>query len=170
MAYHGIPWRGIGFHGVAKDSMAPRGVPWHAMGGTIATPVATASALHGNLTACHGNPHGTPTPAAPRLGLRLGLHGMPWRSVEGSVVCRGKFCRRWCHGMSRKKKITYMRRLFREMLRHGHPRFAIYPIAATYFRHQPPRGAYGKQLSRNLKSTCRNTRRGCLWLLRRGDY
>jgi len=30
---------------------------------------------------------------------------MPWRSVEGSVVCRGRcrgrFCRRWCHGMPR---------------------------------------------------------------------
>ena len=51
---HGIPWRGIGFHGR----------PWHAMGGTMAAPAATArapsTALHGNLTACNGNPHGTP--------------------------------------------------------------------------------------------------------------
>ena len=64
--------------------MGPWWVPWHAMGGTVATPAATAAtALHGSLKACHGNPHGNPMPTAPRLGLglRLGLgfHGMPWK-------------------------------------------------------------------------------------------
>ena len=43
MAYHGIP---TASHGVAKDSMAPWGVPWQAMGGTMATPAATATALY----------------------------------------------------------------------------------------------------------------------------
>ena len=58
--------------------------------------------------------HGTPISTAPRLGLSLGLgfHGMPWRSVEGSEVCRarcrGRFCRRWSHGMSRKRTTMYM--------------------------------------------------------------
>ena len=65
---------------------------------------------------CDDNPHGTPLFTAPKSGLGLGFHGMPWRSVEGSiwyavddavevrgrfrVVCRGRFCRGWCHGMS----------------------------------------------------------------------
>ena len=39
----------------------------------------------GNLTACHGNPHGTPMSTASGLRLGLGFHGMPCRSVEGSV-------------------------------------------------------------------------------------
>ena len=56
---HSVPWRGMGFHG------APWGVLWHATGGTIATPVATATALHDNPTECHGNPHGTPMFTAP---------------------------------------------------------------------------------------------------------
>ena len=41
---HGTPWRGIGLHGT------PWGMPEHAMGGTMATPAATATALHGNPT------------------------------------------------------------------------------------------------------------------------
>ena len=64
--------------------MARWGVPWHAMGATMATPAATGTAFRGNLTACHGNPHGPLMPVAPRLGLGLGFHGMPWRSGEGS--------------------------------------------------------------------------------------
>ena len=71
----------------------------------MATTAATATALHGDPTACHGNPHGTPMSTAPRVGLGLGIglgfQGMPRRSEEGSVVCRGRFCRRWCHGMPR---------------------------------------------------------------------
>ena len=54
----------------------------------MATPAATATALHGNPTECHGNPHGTPMLTATRLGLGIGLglgfHGIPWRSVEDS--------------------------------------------------------------------------------------
>ena len=98
---HGIPWRDIGFYGT------PWGLPGHAMGGTMAPPAATTTALHGNPTECHVNPRGTPMSTAPRLGLGLGLgfHGMPWRSAEGSVVCcgrcRGRFCRRWRHGVPR---------------------------------------------------------------------
>ena len=83
------------------------------MGGTMATTAATATALHGNLTAYHGSPRGTPMPTAPSLGLGLGLgleigfHGMPVEArVEGSVVCRGGcregFCRRWCQVMPRR--------------------------------------------------------------------
>ena len=57
-------------------------------------------AMHSNLTACQGNPHGTPVSTTPRLGL--GFQGMSWKCVEGSAVCRGRclgrFCRRWCHG------------------------------------------------------------------------
>ena len=80
---HGIPWRGLGSHGT----------PWGA------TPAGTATvsptSLYGNLTACHGNDHGTAMSSALRvglgsgLGLGLGFHGMPWRSMEGSMVCRG---------------------------------------------------------------------------------
>ena len=100
---HRIPWCDIVLHGT------PWGVLWHATGGTMATPVATATALHGSPTECNGNPHGTPMFTAPRLGsglgLGLGFHGMSWGSVEGSVVCRGRrrgrFCCRWCHGMPR---------------------------------------------------------------------
>ena len=109
---HGIPWCGIGFHGT------PWGVPWHATSGTRATPAATATALHGMSwpPPRHPNVHGTSMFTAPRLGLGLGIgvalglgfHGMPWRSVEGSVVyrgrCRGRFAvgdATACHGMSR---------------------------------------------------------------------
>ena len=74
----------------------------------MATPVATATALHGNPTECHGNPGGTLMFTVPRLGLGLGFHGMPWRSGEGSVVCRGRcrrrFCRRRCHDIYFVKK------------------------------------------------------------------
>ena len=62
---------------------------------------------HSMVTPRNVNPHGPPMFTAPRLGLGLGLgfHGMPWASVEGSVVyrgrCRGRLCRRWCHGMPR---------------------------------------------------------------------
>ena len=54
----------------------------------MATPLATATALHGDPTACHGNPQGTPMPTAPinRLGLPmlgsalvLAVHGMAWK-------------------------------------------------------------------------------------------
>ena len=51
-----------------------------------ATPAATATALHGDPTECHGNPYGTPMFMAPRLGLELGV-GLGWG--EGSMVCRG---------------------------------------------------------------------------------
>ena len=65
---HGIPWRGIRFHGVVVGAVV-----------------------------CHGWYDRV------RLGLGLGFHGIPWRSVEGSVVCharcRGRFCRRWWHGI-----------------------------------------------------------------------
>ena len=71
----------------------------------MATPAATATALHGSPTAYHG-----------RSGLGLGLHDMPWRSVGGSVVCRewlrGKPCKvspqvvpRQSHGMARKRTV-----------------------------------------------------------------
>ena len=83
-------------------SMAPGGVPWHAMGGTMATIAATATALHGNLTACHEEARGTPMSTARRLGSGLGFHGMPWRSVEGSVDVPWKMpwlqgCSHACH-------------------------------------------------------------------------
>ena len=74
----------------------------------MATPAATASALHGDPTAYHGNPHGTPTSTAPihrlrlpRLGLVLvsGFHGMPWKILPQVVPC---------HGMSRKRTIMYI--------------------------------------------------------------
>ena len=98
---HGISWCGIGFHGTSW------GVPWHATGGIMATPSATAMALRGNPTECHGNSHGTLMFTAPRLGLGvgfglgLGFHGMPWMSVKGSMVCRGRCCLRGCHGVPR---------------------------------------------------------------------
>ena len=99
---HGSPWRGIGFHGT------PWGVPWHAMGGTMGTPAATATssltALHGNPTACHGNPEGTPMPTAPRVKGSMVCREGSWK-VRG--LCRGRFCRRWCHGRSRKRTIMY---------------------------------------------------------------
>ena len=67
------------------------------MAAPAATDTAPPTAPHGNPTACYGNPRGTPR-CRRHLGLGLGFHGMPWRSVEGSVVCRGSFCCRWCHG------------------------------------------------------------------------
>ena len=91
----GTPWCGVGFHGT------PWEVLWQATGGTMETPAAAATALHGNPTECHDNPHGTPMFTAPRLGLGMGLgfrsgvHGMRWRSAEGSVVYRGR-CRGRC--------------------------------------------------------------------------
>ena len=85
---HGIPWRGIGFHGT------PWGVP-------------------GMPRVVH---HGTPTtPQCPRhlglgfgLELGLGFHGMPWRSVVCRGRCHGRFCSRWCPGMSRKRTTMYI--------------------------------------------------------------
>ena len=73
MAYHGIPTTP---HGVAQNFMARR----------AATPSATSTALHGNPTESHGNPHVTPMFTAPRLGsgfhdaveVRGGFGGMPW--------------------------------------------------------------------------------------------
>ena len=63
MGYHGIT---TASHGVAKDSMEPWGGAWHAI---ISSAMATATvALHGNLTPCQANPHGTPLPTAPRIG------------------------------------------------------------------------------------------------------
>ena len=89
---HTIPWCGRGFHGT------PWGVPWHATGGPMAIPAATPTGLYCHTTECHGNPHGTPMLTTPRLGFMLEFHCMPWRSVEGSVVCReirrSRFCRR----------------------------------------------------------------------------
>ena len=83
----------------------PWGMPRHSMGGTIVTPVIIATALTRNLTACQGNPRATPTSTAPRVGVGLGFHGVPWRSVERSVVCRGQCSatgdRWWCHDMPR---------------------------------------------------------------------
>ena len=73
---HGIPWCGIGlgFHGT------PWGVSWHATGDTMVTPAATATALNGTPTECHGNPHGTQMFTAPRLRwLRLDLGLEEWR-------------------------------------------------------------------------------------------
>ena len=78
-----------------------------------------ATVLHGNSTACHDNLHGTPMSKAPRLGMGLGLvlgfHGMPLRSVEDSVVCRGRCLGRFaaggsmpCLDLSRKRRITYI--------------------------------------------------------------
>ena len=116
---HGIPWRGIGFHGT------PWGVPWHVffsssdglvkittlprskfvscvnlthssrcnirtsccypwrwgtltMSGSMANPAATVTALHGNPTARHPNPHGTPIFTAPRVRVRVKT---PWYAV-----------------------------------------------------------------------------------------
>ena len=45
----------------------------------MATPAATATALHGNPTECYGDPYGTPMFTVPRLGsgLGFGCHGMP---------------------------------------------------------------------------------------------
>ena len=77
--------------------MAPWWVPWHAMGGTTATPAAAATALHRNLTAFLGNPHAIAMSTAPRLGIGLGFgigsNGMlcigpwkvPWYGVEDAV-------------------------------------------------------------------------------------
>ena len=57
----------------------PLVVPWQ-------PPAATATALHGNPTECHGNPNGTPKFTAPRLGLGLGLgFGLGLR-------CRAEVC------------------------------------------------------------------------------
>ena len=105
-----------------RHPMVWRRVSWHAVGGAVAChgwyhgdPRGNATALHGNPAECHDNPYGTPMSTATRLGLglRLGLgvglglgfHGIPWRSVEGSVVCRGiccgRLCCRCCHGMPR---------------------------------------------------------------------
>ena len=102
---HGIPWHP---HGISCHSMAPWGVPWHVMGGTMAVPAATATALHGRHSMATSR-HVMTTPTAPQcprhLGLGLGFHGMPWKSVECFVVgrgrCRGTFCRTWYHGMPR---------------------------------------------------------------------
>ena len=57
--------------------------------------------LHGNPTACRGNPYDTPMSTAPRVKVKARVRvRVPWYAVEfrgRSVVCRGRFCRRWCH-------------------------------------------------------------------------
>ena len=68
--------------------MAPWGVPCHAMGGTMATPVGTATALHVNLTACHGHPHGTPMSTAPGVRVRVWVR-VPWYVVKVRGRLRG---------------------------------------------------------------------------------
>ena len=87
---HGIPWHphgischGIRFHGAVGGAVAchgwyhgsPRrnrdGTPW--------------AALHGNLAACHDNPHGTPMSTAPRVGVRV-----PWYAVEVRGMFRSR--------------------------------------------------------------------------------
>ena len=85
-----------------RHPMVLHNIPLHAVGGArhvmggMANPAATATALHGTTPR-----YVMATPTAPRLGLGLGFgsgcHSMPWRSVEGSVVCRGRFCCRSCH-------------------------------------------------------------------------
>ena len=83
------------WHGHGSTHLTPwhlLGIPWRGIG-------------------FYGTPWGVPGDRVRvrvlGLGLGLGLrfHGMPWRSVEGSVVrrgrCRGRLCRWWCHGMPR---------------------------------------------------------------------
>ena len=84
----------------------------------MATPAATATAsstaLHGYLTACHDNPHGTPMSTAPRVTasvrvkvpwyaveVRGRFRGMPWkfRGIPGKGL--PQVGPRHCHGMSR---------------------------------------------------------------------
>ena len=70
--------------------MGPLGMPWHAMGRTLATPAANATALHGNLTSWHGSPHGTPMSTSPRVRVRVRVWvrvRVPWYAVE----IRGRF-------------------------------------------------------------------------------
>ena len=99
MAWYRIPWPRRGYRGM---------VPWQPLWQPPRHSMATSR-------------HVIATPMAPQcprhlgLGLSFGFHGMPRRSVEGSVVChgqcRGRVCRRWCHGMSRKRTIMYMPRV-----------------------------------------------------------
>ena len=66
--------------------MAPWGMPWQAVGGTMATPSVTDTALHGNRTECHGNPHSTSMSTAPRVRVRV-RGRVRWYVVE----VRGRF-------------------------------------------------------------------------------
>ena len=102
-----LPWRRLGFRGT------PWGVPWHAMCCTMAAPAATTTALHGNPTACQGNPHGTPMPTAPRVRVRV-----PWYAVKVRGRFRGILWKvlsqvvpRPCHGISRKISSIYIPRV-----------------------------------------------------------
>ena len=90
MAWHRIPWRRGGGRGMLWV------VPWQ----PPRQPQRHSMAISRSVMA-------TPTvPQRPRhLGLGLGLRGMPWKFLEGSVVCRGRcrgrVWRSWCHGMPR---------------------------------------------------------------------
>ena len=102
---------------VALDSMGRRGrcrgmpsvVPY------ISAPAATATALHDNPTACHGNPRGPPMFTAPvrvRGRVRVRWYAVdvcgrkvPWYAVEGLAAGGATAMRRH---VSRKNTLTYI--------------------------------------------------------------